>query len=148
MLHEHAPGAGVQPQFLGRCRTYDDFYYRTVNGFECVERRLGAIGSRYDANVSCSRDDRRIDHSYTLILTDAVSVGTEPDLRSAWANPRLRKITLTSDIVLRACRIGDPIRESAGPDPARRRRAHDPPGLLREAAAAPGRYGLRGAQAT
>ena len=105
----------VQPQFLGRCRTYDDFYYRTVNGYECVERRLGAIGSRYDANVSCSLDDRRIDHSYTLILTDAVSVGTEPDLRSAWANPRLRKITLTNDIVLRACRTGDPIRESAGP---------------------------------
>ena len=37
------------------------------------------------------------------------------ELRAAWANPRVRTITVTRDIVLRACRTGDPIRESSGP---------------------------------
>ena len=40
-------------------------------------------------------------------------MGTEPELRAAWANPRFSSIKVTSDIVLRACRIGDPIRESS-----------------------------------
>ena len=105
----------VQPTFLGRCRAYDRFRYRTVRGLRCVERRLFLIGRRYDANVACSRGRRRIDHSYTLFTRSAVDVGTESALRAAWANPRLRAIRLTRDLVLRACRTGDPIRESATP---------------------------------
>jgi hypothetical protein len=69
----------------------------------------------YDANVTCVQARRRIDHSYTLFPGLSVSVGRESELRAAWANPRLRAISLTNDIVLRACRTGDPIRESPGP---------------------------------
>ena len=105
----------VQPAFLGRCRKYDHFYRRRVRGLQCIERRLGAIRDLFDANVSCSRGDQRVDHSYTLFRSDAIEVGTELELRAAWANPRLRRIDVTSDIVLRACWIGDPIRESSGP---------------------------------
>jgi hypothetical protein len=105
----------VQPTFLGRCRVRDRFYYRSVDGYRCVERRVGRIGDRFDANVSCSRGSRRVDHSYTLILEDAVAVGTESDLRAAWANPRMRSITLTRDIALWACQLGDPIRETPAP---------------------------------
>jgi hypothetical protein len=104
----------VQPVFLGRCRLTDRFYRRTVRGYRCVERRLYPIDGRYDANVVCVRGTRRIDHSYTLYASTEVVVGTERALRSAWANPRVRAIELTSDIVLHACRIGDPIRESSG----------------------------------
>ena len=86
-----------------------------MRGLRCVERRLFVIGRRYDANVACSRGRRRIDHSYTLFTRSVGRVGTEPALRAAWANPRLRSIRLTRDIVLRACRTGDPIRESASP---------------------------------
>ena len=44
-----------------------------------------------------------------------VEVGTEAELRAAWAAPRVTSIRLTSDIAMRACRIGDPIRESPFP---------------------------------
>jgi hypothetical protein len=105
----------VQPAFLGRCRAYDRFRYRTVRDLRCVERRLFVVGHRYDANVACSDGRRRIDHSYTLFKRSSIDVGTEPGLRAAWANPRLRSISLKRDIVLRECRTGDPIRESASP---------------------------------
>jgi predicted outer membrane repeat protein len=104
----------VQPAFLGRCRTYDRFFRRFVRGYRCTERRTSRIGGLYDATVTCGRGRQRIDHSYTLFGGASIAVGRESELRSAWANPRFRKITLTSDIVLMACRIGDPIRESAG----------------------------------
>jgi hypothetical protein len=42
-------------------------------------------------------------------------VRTEAQLRKAWENPRTRAIELREDIVLRACRSGEPIRESAWP---------------------------------
>ena len=42
-----------------------------------------------------------------------MAVGTESELRAAWANPRIGAITVTSNIILYACRIGDPIRESS-----------------------------------
>ncbi len=105
----------IQPVFLGRCRTYDRFFRRSVKGYRCTERRTSAIRGLYDANVTCVKGRRRIDHSYTLFTSLSISVGREPELRAAWANPRLRLITLTKDIVLRACRTGDPIRESSGP---------------------------------
>ena len=56
---------------------------------------------------------RRIDHSYTLFPGRRVAVGTESELRAAWANPRFSSIDVTRDIVLYACRLGDPIRESS-----------------------------------
>ena len=37
-------------------------------------------------------------------------IDTEAELRRAWADPRRTRIDLTGDIVLRNCRIGDPIR--------------------------------------
>jgi hypothetical protein len=105
----------VQPEFLGRCRTYDRFFRRSVSGYRCTERRTAAIRGLYDANVTCVNGRRRIDHSYTLFTSLSIAVGRESELRAAWANPRLEAISLTNDIVLRACRIGDPIRESPGP---------------------------------
>ena len=45
----------------------------------------------------------------------AMKVGTEAELRSAWADPLETSIKLTADIYLRQCRTGDPIRESARP---------------------------------
>jgi predicted outer membrane repeat protein len=103
----------VQPEFLGRCRTHDRFYRRTTRGYSCVERRLYAIGARYDANVACAKGGRRVDHSYTLFDGTTMTVSSERALRAAWANPRFTAIQVARDIVLRACRIGDPIRESS-----------------------------------
>jgi predicted outer membrane repeat protein len=103
----------VQPVFLGRCRTSDRFFRRTVRGYRCTERRLYPIRGDYDANVICVKGSRRIDHGYTLFDGTTVAVGTEPELRAAWANPRFTRIDVTSDIVLQACLIGDPIRESS-----------------------------------
>ena len=40
------------------------------------------------------------------------AVTTEAQLRQAWSDPLRRRIDLGADIVLRDCRIGDPIRES------------------------------------
>ena len=77
---------------------------------------------------------------------DPIEVGTESELRQAWEDPHARAIELTDDIFLRACRSGDPIRESPVPMTARRQRAHAAPDLLREAAAAPGRHRLSAAQ--
>ena len=45
----------------------------------------------------------------------ATEVGTEGELRAAWADPLETSIRLTEDIYLRQCRTGDPIRESARP---------------------------------
>ena len=103
----------VQPVFLGRCRTYDRFFRRTIKGYRCTERRLYPIRGDYDANVVCVKGERRIDHSYTLFPGRRVAVGTESELRAAWANPRFSRIDVTRDIVLYACRLGDPIRESS-----------------------------------
>jgi predicted outer membrane repeat protein len=105
----------VQPAFLGRCRTRERFFLRTAMGYSCTERRLYPIRGRYDGLVTCVKGARRIDHSYTLFGSASIAVGREPELRAAWANPRLTAIELTKDIVLRACRLGNPIRESARP---------------------------------
>ena len=45
----------------------------------------------------------------------ATEVGTESELRAAWADPLETSIKLTADVFLRQCRTGDPIRESARP---------------------------------
>jgi hypothetical protein len=59
----------VQPVFLGRCRTADRFFRRTIKGYRCTERRLYPIRGDYDANVACVRGRRPIDHGYTLSRT-------------------------------------------------------------------------------
>ena len=105
----------VQPAFLGRCRTFDRLFGRKLRDYRCTERRRYEIRGDYDAEVTCARGRRRIDHAYTLFDGTSVSVGREPELRAAWANPRFRSIELTADIVLRACRLGDPMRESPVP---------------------------------
>jgi hypothetical protein len=120
------PGAGgrpcfrvrrrcIHPAFLGGCRRSERFYYRSVGGFRCVERRKYQIRSAYAADVVCMRDERRFEHSYTLFTSGRIEVGTERELRAAWANPRMRHIIVTRDIVLHACVTGDPMRESSGP---------------------------------
>jgi hypothetical protein len=106
----------VQPVFLGGCRTRQRLLRRRVNGYRCTERRLYEIRDLYEAHVTCRKGPRRrITHSYTLFTGEPIAVGTESELRAAWANPRQRAIEVTGDILLRACRIGDPIRESARP---------------------------------
>jgi predicted outer membrane repeat protein len=105
----------VQPEFLGHCRAYDLFYRRTLDGFRCIERRRYEIGARYNGDVTCLDGRRRVDHGYSLFVDPAVSVDTERELRAAWGNPLLREIHVTRDLVLNACRIGDPIRESVTP---------------------------------
>jgi hypothetical protein len=105
----------VQPAFLGRCRRSERFYYRSVGGFRCVERRKYQIRSAYVGEVACARGRRRFAHSYTLFTSGRIDVGTERELRAAWANPRMRHITVMRDIVLHACVTGDPLRESQGP---------------------------------
>jgi predicted outer membrane repeat protein len=105
----------VQPAFLGGCRRSERFYYRSVDEFRCIERRSGRIRSRYDATVTCRHGRKRIDHSYTLFTSGDIEVGSEQELRAAWANPRMRHIAITRDIVLHACVTGDPMRESSGP---------------------------------
>lgn len=49
------------------------------------------------------------------VAVDGPGVDTESELRRAWADPRRTRIDLTGDIVLRNCRLGDPIRESSYP---------------------------------
>ncbi|HEY6780699.1 MAG TPA: right-handed parallel beta-helix repeat-containing protein [Thermoleophilaceae bacterium] len=105
----------LRPAFLGHCRRSERFYYRSVGGFRCVERRKYEIRSAYEADVVCTRGKRRFDYSYTLFDSGRIDVGTERELRAAWANPRMRHIAITRDIVLHACVTGDPMRESSGP---------------------------------
>jgi predicted outer membrane repeat protein len=102
----------VQPTFLGRCRLWHRFLVRRVQGYRCTERRLYAVGELYEGHVTCRRGDRRVSHDYTLFTDAPVSVGSESELRAAWANPRMTGIELHRDLVLNACRLGDPIRES------------------------------------
>ena len=47
--------------------------------------------------------------------SDGPGIDTEAELRRAWTDPTRTEIDLTGDIVLRNCRIGDPIRESSYP---------------------------------
>jgi polymorphic membrane protein len=48
-------------------------------------------------------------------LTAARGITTEAAFRRAWADPLRRHIALGADLVLRNCRVGDPIRESPYP---------------------------------
>jgi predicted outer membrane repeat protein len=105
----------VRPVFLGRCWLRDRFFRRQVRGFRCTERRLHEIEGLYEGHVLCRKGGRRISHSYTLHDGKPVSVDTESKLRAAWGNPRVTAIDVTADIFLRACEIGDPMRESARP---------------------------------
>jgi hypothetical protein len=42
----------------GTCRS-------TVLGYRCRERRLDAIETQFDATVTCTRGNRRVNHGYT-----------------------------------------------------------------------------------
>jgi predicted outer membrane repeat protein len=103
----------VRPVFLGRCWLRDRFYRRRVMGYGCTERRLYEVHGVYEGRVLCRRAHRRISHRYTLVTRQPIAVDTEADLRAAWGNPRVRAIDVTADIFLRACELGDPLRESA-----------------------------------
>jgi predicted outer membrane repeat protein len=101
--------------FLGRCWMRDRFFHRRVSGYACVERRAHELDDLYDAAVLCRKGRRRVTHRYTLLTGGPVEVNTESELRAAWGNPRVTRIDVTADIFLRACEIGDPIRESSRP---------------------------------
>jgi hypothetical protein len=106
----------VQPEFLGGCRTRHRFLRRRVSGYRCTERRFYEIRDRYEGRVTCRKGRRRsINHRYTLFTGAPVAVGTESELRAAWANPLVISIDVTNDIFLRACEMGDPMRESRRP---------------------------------
>ena len=105
----------IRPTFLGRCWLRDRFLRRRIMGFRCIERRRYEVEGVYDAHVICRRDRRRISHRYTLVTDEPIAVDTESDLRAAWGNPRVTAIDVTADIFLRACELGDPMRESARP---------------------------------
>jgi predicted outer membrane repeat protein len=105
----------VRPVFLGRCWLRDRFFRRQVRGYSCTERRLYEVEGLYEGRVMCSNGSRRISHSYTLHTEKPISVDTESELRAAWGNPRVTAIDVAADISLRACELGDPLRESARP---------------------------------
>jgi predicted outer membrane repeat protein len=105
----------VRPVFLGRCWLRDRFFRRRTLGYGCTERRLYEAEGRYEGRVMCRKGRRRVSHSYTLYTEKSVSVDTERELRAAWGNPRVTAIDVTADIFLRACELGDPMREAARP---------------------------------
>jgi predicted outer membrane repeat protein len=101
--------------FLGRCWLRDRFYRRRVLGYRCTERRLYEIDDIYEGRVMCRKARRRISHRYTLFTGAPVAVNTEKELRAAWGNPSVTAIDVTKDLFLRACELGDPMRESPLP---------------------------------
>jgi predicted outer membrane repeat protein len=105
----------VRPTFLGRCWLRDRFYLRRLAGYRCTERRLYEVDGVYEGRVMCRRGRRRISHTYSLLSAAPVAAGTEAKLRAAWGNPRVNAIDVTADITLRACELGDPMRESRRP---------------------------------
>ena len=105
----------VRPTFLGRCWMHDRFFRRRVGGYACTERRAYEVRGLYEGRVLCRHRTRRISHRYTLLPEDPIAVENESELRAAWSNPRVTAIDVTADISLRACELGDPLRESARP---------------------------------
>jgi predicted outer membrane repeat protein len=105
----------VRPVFLGRCWLRDRFFLRQVKGYRCTERRLYEIRGIYEGRAICRKGRKRISQRYTLLTKGPVSVTTESELRAAWGNPGVTAIDVNADIFLRACELGDPIRESARP---------------------------------
>ena len=105
----------VRPVFLGRCWLRERSFRRQVRGYGCTERRLYEVEGLYEGRVMCRKGRRRISHSYTLHTEEPISVDTQSELRAAWGNPRVSAIDVTADISLRACELGDPLRESARP---------------------------------
>ena len=69
----------------------------------------------YEGRVLCRDGTRRISHRYTLLPEAPIDVNNESELRAAWSNPRVTAIDVRADIFLRACELGDPLRESARP---------------------------------
>jgi hypothetical protein len=86
-----------------------------VSGYACTERRAYEVRGLYEGRVLCRDGTRRISHRYTLLPEAPVDVNTESELRAAWSNPRVTAIDVRADIFLRACELGDPLRESARP---------------------------------
>jgi predicted outer membrane repeat protein len=105
----------VFPTFLGRCWRRDRFFRRRIAGYACVERRLYEVEGLYEGRVMCRKGRRRVSHRYTLVTGQPIAVDRESELRAAWANPRVTRIDVTADIFLRACELGDPMRESPRP---------------------------------
>jgi predicted outer membrane repeat protein len=105
----------IRPVFLGRCWLRDRFFRRQVSGYRCTERRLYELEGLYEGRVICRKGRERISHAYTLFPKGPVAVDTEKELRAAWANPRVTAIDVMANIFLRACELGDPMRESFRP---------------------------------
>ena len=101
--------------FLGRCWLHERVYRRNIMGYRCSERRQYEVDGVYEGRVMCRKGRRRISHGYTLLGKAPVAVDTERELRAAWGNPRVAAIDVGADIFLRACELGDPMRESSRP---------------------------------
>ncbi len=106
----------VRPVFLGRCWLRDRFFRRQVQGYRCTERRLYEVQGLYEGRVSVAGRGSGASATATRFTTGSPSRSTRsPELRAAWGNPRVTAIDVTADIFLRACEVGDPMRESARP---------------------------------
>ena len=81
---------------------------------ECLRNGGGEVSCRNDG-PQVRRDVANLGRRYATSKTTPVSVGTEAQLRRAWANPLRTAIVLTRDIFLRSCLSGGPIRESQRP---------------------------------
>ena len=80
----------VQPEFLGRCRTYDRFYLR--RRFRCIERRRS--GSEAPTTPTSPAQGPAPDRPQLHAVHEhgESRSGREPELRAAWANPRISAI--------------------------------------------------------
>ncbi len=105
----------VRPTFLGRCWMRDRVFRRRVSGYACTEQRAYEVRGFYEGRVLCRHRTRRVSHGYTLIPDEPLAVSTESELRAAWRNPRVTAIDVMADVFLRACELGDPLRESPRP---------------------------------
>jgi predicted outer membrane repeat protein len=103
----------IRPVFLGRCWMRDRLLRRRVGAYRCTERRRNEADGIYEGRVMCRNGRRRISHRYSLVTDQPVAVATESELRAAWSNPLVNGIDVTADMVLRACELGDPLRESS-----------------------------------
>jgi hypothetical protein len=80
----------------------------------CLRTGIGEASCRLPGFQE-HRDTAHIEDAFGSASAAPISVGTEAELRAAWADPLQTSIELSNDIFLRSCRSGEPIRESSRP---------------------------------
>lgn len=81
---------------------------------ECL-RKGGAEDYCRADGPRVQQDTPRFERDSGSSTLTPIEVGTEAELRAAWADPLQTSIELTDDIFMRSCRSGGPIRESLRP---------------------------------